>query len=211
MKVYVPGLGGNQADLFEIFTSIDGSLLIATLVIVIVILLVVYRSPILWVLPLVTVGVGFVLAGGVVSKLASAGIIDVDGQSRGVLPALVFGAVTDTALAIIPRYGEGLPRCPGPSERLRAALRGAGGRWSAVLVMRESWWGAVFPIERAILVVCASARRGSACKPPRSIATSTSSTGWFVGMLPNTALAARKAGMICSRNVAWDTTTEFGT
>lgn len=125
VKVYVTGLGGNQADLFEIFTSIDGSLLVATLVIVIVILLIVYRSPILWMLPLLTVGVGFVLAGGVVSQLASSGIIDVDGQSRGVLPVLVFGAGTDYALLIIARYREELHRCPRSIDAMRAALRGA--------------------------------------------------------------------------------------
>ncbi len=125
VKVYVTGLGGSQADLFEIFNSIDGPLLLATLGIVVLILLIVYRSPVLWVLPLVTVGVGYVLAGGVVSYLARAGVIDVDGQSRGVLPVLVFGAGTDYALLIIARYREELHRCPRSVDAMRAALRGA--------------------------------------------------------------------------------------
>ncbi len=125
LTVYVTGLGGAQADLFDIFTSIDGTLLLTTLSIVIVILLVVYRSPILWVVPLITVGFGYVLAAGVVSHLSRAGVIAVDGQSRGILPVLVFGAGTDYALLLIARYREELHRCPRSIDAMRAALRGA--------------------------------------------------------------------------------------
>ncbi len=125
LTVYVTGLGGAQADLFDIFTSIDGALLLTTLGIVIVILLVVYRSPVLWLVPLLTVGFGYVLAGGVVSYLARAGVVAVDGQSRGILPVLVFGAGTDYALLLIARYREELHRCPRSVDAMRAALRGA--------------------------------------------------------------------------------------
>lgn len=125
LGVYVTGLGGAQADLFEIFTSIDGALLLATLTIVIVILLGVYRSPVLWVLPLVSVGVGYVLAGGVVYYLSKAGWVDVDGQSRGVLPVLVFGAGTDYALLLIARYREELHRQQRSWDAMKAALGGS--------------------------------------------------------------------------------------
>ncbi len=125
LTAYVTGQGGVQADLLEVFGSIDSSLLLATLLIVIVILLVVYRSPVLWMLPLLAVGTAYVLAGGIISMLADADVLTVDGQSSGVLPVLVFGAGTDYALLLIARYREELHRYPRAWDAMKVALRGA--------------------------------------------------------------------------------------
>ncbi len=125
LETYVTGLGGLQADLFEVFAAIDSSLLLATVGVVVVILLIVYRSPLLTLLPLLSVGVAFVLAGGIIYLLAKADVLTVNGQSRGILPVLVFGAGTDYALLIIARYREELHRVERSWDAMRAALRGS--------------------------------------------------------------------------------------
>ncbi len=125
LTTYVTGQGGVQADLLEVFGSIDGTLLLATMTIVIVILLGVYRSPVLWVLPLLSVGMAYVLAGGIISMLVKADVLTVDGQSAGILPVLVFGAGTDYALLLIARYREELHRHDRSWPAMKVALRGA--------------------------------------------------------------------------------------
>ena len=125
LRTYVTGLGGLQADLLGVFRSIDSSLLLVTGGIVAVILLVVYRSPVLWVLPLVCAGTAYTAATGVIYLLARAGAVTVNGQSQGIVTVLVFGAGTDYALLLIARYREELHRYERTWDAMRAALRGA--------------------------------------------------------------------------------------
>ncbi len=122
---YVAGIGGLSADQFEVFSSIDGPLLYATAGVVVLILLVVYRSPIVWLLPLVSAGAAFAAATAVVYLLAKADAITIDAQSQGILTVLVFGAGTDYALLIVARYREELHEFERPWDAMRAALRGA--------------------------------------------------------------------------------------
>ena len=95
-------------DLQKAFSGIDGTLLIVTLSVVFVILLVVYRSPIL---PIVTlVGAVSALASAVLAVwyLADAEIVLLNGQVQGILFILVIGAATDYSLLYIARYREEL-------------------------------------------------------------------------------------------------------
>ncbi|MFN2540074.1 MAG: MMPL family transporter [Mycobacteriales bacterium] len=125
LDVYVTGLGGTQADLFEVFDSISGTLLLVTLVIVIVILLLVYRSPILWLLPVIGSGIAYTVATGILYLLAKHGTLTVNGQSTGILPVLTFGAATDYALLLIARYREELHRHGTPWDAMKVAWRAA--------------------------------------------------------------------------------------
>ena len=79
---YVTGPGGLLGDLFGAFGDIDSTLLLTTLAVVAVILIVVYRSPILWIIPLLSALFALSTAGGIVYLLAKNDIIDVDGQSQ---------------------------------------------------------------------------------------------------------------------------------
>ena len=125
LTTYVTGLGGLQADLFEVFGSLDGVLLLATLAIVIVILLVVYGSPVLWMLPVLSALASFVMASGLLHFLAARGVLTVNGQSQGVFTVLTFGAGTDYALLLVARYREELHRHARPWDALKVAWRGA--------------------------------------------------------------------------------------
>jgi RND superfamily putative drug exporter len=125
LDVHVTGPGGSLSDLVRVFGSIDGTLLLVTLAVVIVMLLLTYRSPFLWLVPVVCAGSAYTLSQGLVYLLARAGLT-VSGQSTGLLAVLVFGAGTDYALLIIARYREELHRHQDKHEAMAVALRRAG-------------------------------------------------------------------------------------
>ncbi len=122
---YVTGIGGLSADLFEVFGAVDSTLIIATATVVVLILLVVYRSPVLWALPLASVAMAFSAAAAVIYALAKNDVLTLNGQSQGILTVLVFGAGTDYALLLIARYREELHEHERPWDAMRVALRGA--------------------------------------------------------------------------------------
>ena len=124
IDTHVTGPGGIFADLFGAFGSIDTKLLSTTLMVVAVILIVVYRSPILWVLPLFTAATALGFATMIVYYLAKANVIDLNGQTQGILDVLVLGAATDYALLLISRYREELHLHKSRFDAMRIALRG---------------------------------------------------------------------------------------
>jgi putative drug exporter of the RND superfamily len=130
VDAYVTGPGGLFGDLFAAFGTIDSTLLLTTLGVVAVILIVVYRSPILWIIPLLSATFALTLAGGIVYLLAKNDIIDVDGQSQGILSILVIGAATDYALLLIARYREELHHYENRFDAMRAAYKGV---WEPIL------------------------------------------------------------------------------
>ena len=127
---YVTGPGGLLGDLFGAFGSLDSTLLLTTLAVVAVILIVVYRSPILWIIPLLSSLFALSTAGGIIYLLAKNDIIDVDGQSQGILSVLVIGAATDYALLLIARYREELHFTDNRFVAMRAAYKGV---WEPIL------------------------------------------------------------------------------
>ncbi len=127
---YVTGPGGLLGDLFGAFETLDSSLLLTTLGVVAIILIVVYRSPFLWVIPLLSALFALSTAGGIVYLLAKKDIIDVDGQSQGILSVLVVGAATDYALLLIARYREELHHHESRFDAMRTAYKGV---WEPIL------------------------------------------------------------------------------
>ncbi len=121
---YVTGAGGLIGDLFGAFGDIDSTLLLTTLGVVAFILIIVYRSPILWFLPLLSAVFALSTAGGIIYLLAKNDVIDVNGQSQGILSVLVLGAGTDYALLLISRYREELHHHSTPVAAMRAAYKG---------------------------------------------------------------------------------------
>ena len=131
LTVYVTGPAGVSADFAKAFAGIDGALLYAALAVVIIILLVTYRSPILWLMPVISAGVALTAAQGVIYLLAKHAGLTVNGQSQGILTVLVFGASTDYALLLVARYREELRRHADRHEAMAAALHRAGPAISA--------------------------------------------------------------------------------
>lgn len=126
LKAYVTGPAGMAADSAEAFEGIDSTLLLGTIAVVVIILLVVYRSPVLWLLPVISAGVALVAAQAVVYLLAKNADLTVNAQSAGILTVLVFGAGTDYALLLVARYREELRRHADRHEAMAVALHRAG-------------------------------------------------------------------------------------
>jgi putative drug exporter of the RND superfamily len=122
LGVYVTGPAGYFADFADVFSGFDATLLSITAAIVVVILLVTYRSPVLWLLPLSCVFVALTAAQAVIYLLARNGGLTVNGQSAFILTVLVFGAGTDYALLLTARYREELRRHPDRHEAMAVAL-----------------------------------------------------------------------------------------
>jgi len=127
---YVTGPAGILGDLFGAFGSLDSSLLLVTLGVVSIILIIVYRSPILWVIPLLSAIFALSTAGGIIYLLAKHNVIDVDGQSQGILSVLVVGAATDYALLLIARYREELHHHESRFDAMKSAYKGV---WEPIL------------------------------------------------------------------------------
>src|SRR6266511_383423 len=125
-SVYVSGPAGYAADFINVFTGFDSTLLYITALIVIVILLFTYRSPVLWLLPVACVFVALTAAQAVIYLLARHAGLTVNGQSAFILTVLVFGAGTDYALLLVARYREELRRHPDRHQAMAVALHRAG-------------------------------------------------------------------------------------
>lgn len=126
LTVRVGGDSAVEVDAKEVFGSIDGTLMLATGLVVALLLILTYRSPVLWLVPLVVVGAGAVCARAAVYGLASGFGLTVTSQSAGIMTVLVFGAGTDYALLLVARYRDELRRTPHPYDAMRTALRGCG-------------------------------------------------------------------------------------
>ena len=96
--------------------GIDGKLLYAAMAVVIIILLITYRSPILWLIPVISAGTALFISQAVIYYLADSDSLTVNAQSSAILTVIVFGAGTDYALLLVARYREELRTAPGPSR-----------------------------------------------------------------------------------------------
>jgi len=123
---HITGPLGIAADSNNQFEGIDSTLLFSAVAVVIVILLITYRSPTLWLLPVISSGVALIIAQAVVYLLAAHAGLTVNAQSAGILYVLVFGASTDYALLIVARYREELRRHDRRHAAMAEALRRAG-------------------------------------------------------------------------------------
>src|SRR5256885_15753256 len=123
LETHVAGPAGLFADFGKSFQGIDGVLLLTTGAIILVILILVYRSPILPFVVLGTAVFALTLANGIVYLLAKNDVITLNGQSSGILDVLVLGAGTDYALLLVSRYREELRRYESRFDAIRAAWR----------------------------------------------------------------------------------------
>ena len=125
VEARVTGPAGYSADASAAFEGINSTLLFATAVLVFILLVLIYRSPIFWVFPLLAVFFAEGLVRGIGSLLVDAGVV-VNGQTGGILLVLVFGAGTDYALLLTARYREELHRNADTHEAMQIAVRQAG-------------------------------------------------------------------------------------
>ncbi|HEX5929411.1 MAG TPA: MMPL family transporter [Solirubrobacterales bacterium] len=169
LAAYVTGPAGIAADLDRVADEAGQTLLIATLALVLVLLLVVYRAPVLAVLPLLTVGTAYLVAIGIAYLLIEAGWILVNVEGTFLLLVLIFGAGTDYSLLLVHRYREELDAGRPPPLALPAALRecapalaaSAGTVIAAMLVLLVAdlqsthWLGPILALGIAVMLAAA--------------------------------------------------------
>jgi len=126
LAVHITGPGGTSADFSKAFEGIDSTLLLSAMGVVIVMLLLTYRSVALIFVPLIGVVAALFTAQALIYLLAKHGGLTVNGQSAGILTVLVFGAGTDYALLLVARYREELRRHEDRHEAMALALNRAG-------------------------------------------------------------------------------------
>ena len=120
----VTGAAALEADLNEAFKSADVTLVAVTVGFVLILLLLIYRSPLLALIPLVVVGLAYTIASGVIKLIADAGL-QVTSTATSLLLVLMFGAGTDYCLLLVARYFDELARPRGQARRDRRGLRRA--------------------------------------------------------------------------------------
>lgn len=112
VEVQVTGPAGIQADIAQVFEGANVRLLVVTASVVALLLIITYRSPVLWLVPLTVVGVADRLAAVVATQVMARVDVTWDESTIGILSVLVFGAGTDYALLLISRYRDELKRTP---------------------------------------------------------------------------------------------------
>jgi RND superfamily putative drug exporter len=117
------GPGGLIAALIDAFSGLDGALLGSAFLVVVLILLVVYRSPVLWFFPLFSAVLAIGISSLVIYELAKHNVLTLTGQSQGILSVLILGAGTDYALLLISRYREELHEYANPHDAMIRAWR----------------------------------------------------------------------------------------
>jgi RND superfamily putative drug exporter len=124
LQIAVTGGAAFSADISGVFEGVDVTLLAITGSIVLLLLVLIYRSPIFWAIPFFIVVLTEAATRGAGYLLGSAGLT-VTGQGTGILIVLVFGAATDYALLLVARYREELEREEDTHAAMRTALRRA--------------------------------------------------------------------------------------
>ena len=122
VEVQVTGPAGIQADIGQVFDGADIRLLAATAAVVAILLIITYRSPVLWLVPLTVVAIADRLAAIVSTNVLEAVNVAWDESTVGILSVLVFGAGTDYALLLISRYRDELKTTESRHEAMAHAL-----------------------------------------------------------------------------------------
>lgn len=127
LHVRFSGPVGIQTDTVSLFSNADMTLLMSTVLLVFLLLILLYRSPILAIVPLIAVGIAYGLISPLLGFLADKEWIVVDQQAISIMTVLLFGAGTDYCLFLISRYRDELRHEADKYVALKRAIRGTGG------------------------------------------------------------------------------------
>ncbi|WP_028543377.1 MMPL family transporter [Paenibacillus taiwanensis] len=127
LSARVTGPVGISIDATGLFMNADVSLLVATVLLVLVILLLIYRSPMLALIPLIAVGFAYGAIGPILGFMAQQGWITVDAQAISIMTVLLFGAGTDYCLFLVSHYRHLLTHVADKRQALVYALKGSSG------------------------------------------------------------------------------------
>ncbi len=155
----VTGPAAIEADLAAVFEGANFTLLLTTASVVALLLLVTYRSPFLWLIPLIVIGLGDLFASTAATRVLEATGVPWDESTTGILSVLVFGAGTNYALLLISRYRDELKRHESRYEAMDLALcrtsEAVFASSSTVFIGLLTFLLSVFPTTRGLGLACA--------------------------------------------------------
>ncbi|WP_406035283.1 MMPL family transporter [Nocardioides sp. NBC_00163] len=125
LTVQLTGGAAFAADISSAFEGADVRLLLVTAAVVAILLILTYRSPVLWLVPLIVIAVADRTASVATQIIADWTGNGLDGSTSGITSVLVFGAGTNYALLLVSRYREELRRHEHHRDALAAAVRGS--------------------------------------------------------------------------------------
>ena len=123
VEVSWTGPAGIASDAVEFFSRADVVLLLSTVGLILVLLLLIYRSPLLAFIPLIGAAIVYVVVDKVIGLTTQAEWFSVDSQALSIMTILLFAVLTDYSLLIFSRYREELRRYESPSEAMRETMR----------------------------------------------------------------------------------------
>jgi putative drug exporter of the RND superfamily len=126
LQAHVTGPAGVVADAVAIFASTDVKLILATVALVLILLILLYRSPILALLPLIGVGWALVVVNAILGFIGKAGFFGISQQAASIMTVLLFGAGTDYTIFIASRFREELVRTEDKHLAMRNTMRAVG-------------------------------------------------------------------------------------
>ena len=124
--VQVTGPAGILTDAIAVFQTFDFRVSAITILLVLIILLAIYRSPLLALLPILCVGIALTVAQAIAALLTDNLGLALNGQVTAIMAVLMFGAGTDFTLFIVSRYREELPIREDKFDAIRATMRAVG-------------------------------------------------------------------------------------
>ncbi|CAM5711617.1 SSD domain-containing protein OS=Lysinibacillus sphaericus OX=1421 GN=LS41612_21555 PE=3 SV=1 [Lysinibacillus sphaericus] len=127
LHVRYSGPVGIATDAVSLFSQADVKLMIATVLLVLVLLILIYRSPLLAIIPLIVVGLAYGVISPTLGFFAEQGWIDKDSQAVSIMTVLLFGAGTDYCLFLISKYREILLDVEDKATAMKLAVKESGG------------------------------------------------------------------------------------
>jgi len=122
LQFEITGPAGIAADTITLFKNADFVLMFATVGLILVILIVIYRSPLLAVIPLLIAGVVYQAVDRLLGLAAKNGWFLVDKQALSIMMILLFAVLTDYCLFVVSRYREELKKLGSKNDAMTIAM-----------------------------------------------------------------------------------------
>ncbi|WP_107923339.1 MMPL family transporter [Lysinibacillus parviboronicapiens] len=123
VDAFFTGPTGIVADTYEMFSKADIVLILGTVAVILVLLIVIYRSPLLSLIPLIGAGITYVIVDKVLGLMGKAEVFPIDSQALSIMMILLFAVITDYSLLIFARFREELEKGLTTNEAMKNAVK----------------------------------------------------------------------------------------
>ncbi|WP_155922151.1 MMPL family transporter [Bacillus sp. EB01] len=125
LNLYITGPAGIASDSLDLFSRADVVLILSTVGLILVLLIVIYRSPLLALIPLLAAAFVYEAVMQVLGLMGMVGL-EIGNQTLSIMSILLFAAVIDYSLFVFSRYREELKQHEDKFEAMSLAMRETG-------------------------------------------------------------------------------------